>query len=167
MPRVGRTIGPAQPSAPLEARAPAVTGEAIHKCVVDGQVTYSNHPCPDGAESQPMQAAGEDPNGVVGSTGDTVPVVVARPTSLAVGDPSHQTAVCGYLLAEITRLDFEFQQPLPPAVLDHISTRLSALRAEHAAAQCGPLPKSADDKKAASGAGQRRATKVVDEKAGD
>ncbi|NZA01973.1 DUF4124 domain-containing protein [Ottowia beijingensis] len=144
-PPVGRTVQPAQPSAPLEAPAPAVTGQAIHKCVVDGQVTYSNQPCPDGAASEALQADGEDPNGVVGSTGDSVPVLVARPTSLGVGDPSHQTAVCGYLLAEITRLDFEFRQPLPPNVLDHISSRLSALRAEHAAAQCAPLPKAAAD----------------------
>ncbi len=166
-PPVGRTVQPAQPSAPLEAPAPAVTGQAIHKCVVDGQVTYSNQPCPDGAASEALQADGEDPNGVVGSTGDSVPVLVARPTSLGVGDPSHQTAVCGYLLAEITRLDFEFRQPLPPNVLDHISSRLSALRAEHAAAQCAPLPKAAADAKAAPAARKRPAAKVVDEKPGD
>ena len=59
-PPVGRTVQPAQPSAPLEAPAPAVTGQAIHKCVVDGQVTYSNQPCPDGAASEALQADGED-----------------------------------------------------------------------------------------------------------
>ena len=163
-PPVGRTIRPPQPSAPLEAPAPAVTGQAIHKCMVDGQVTYSNQPCPDGAPGEPLQAEGEDPNGVVGSTGDSVPVLVARPTSLGVGDPSHEAAVCGYLLAEITRLDFEFRQPLPPNVLDHISSRLSALRAEHGAAKCPALPKAkADDGKAAPTARKRPAAKVVDE----
>lgn len=161
-PPVGRTVQPAQPSAPLEAPAPAVTGQAIHKCVVDGQVTYSNQPCPDGAASEALQADGEDPNGVVGSTGDSVPVLVARPTSLGVGDPSHQTAVCGYLLAEITRLDFEFRQPLPPPVLDHISTLLGTLRAQSGAARC--VPPQADA--AAPPARGRAAPKVVEEKRG-
>lgn len=157
---VGRTLGPAQPSAPREAPAPAVTGQAIHKCVVDGHVTYSNQPCADGAEGQPLHAAaGEDPNGVLGSAGDDPRAVAARPVHVSVDDPSHRTAVCGYLLAEITRLDFEFQQPLPPAVIDHISTQLGALRADHAAAKCGALPKSLS----AAGSG----AKVVDEKRGD
>ena len=58
-----RTIRPAQPSAPPnEGTAPAVTGEAIHKCVVDGQVTYTNQACPDGSSGGLMQAAGADPS---------------------------------------------------------------------------------------------------------
>ena len=62
-----RTIRPAQPSAPPnEGTAPAVTGEAIHKCVVDGQVTYTNQACPDGSTGGLMQATGADPNGVSG-----------------------------------------------------------------------------------------------------
>ena len=95
----------AQPSAPPnEGTAPAVTGEAIHKCVVDGQVTYTNQACPDGSSGGLMQAAGADPNGVSGSAGDTVPsVLVARPANLGAGDPSQQTALCGYLAAEIAR----------------------------------------------------------------
>nr|MBP6666243.1 hypothetical protein [Ottowia sp.] len=87
-----RTIRPAQPSAPPnEGTAPAVTGEAIHKCVVDGQVTYTNQACPDGSSGGLMQAAGADPNGASGSAGDTVPsVLVARPANLGAGDPSQQ-----------------------------------------------------------------------------
>ncbi|MDO5693754.1 MAG: hypothetical protein Q4G70_14975 [Pseudomonadota bacterium] len=163
----GRTIRTPQPSPPVEAVAPAVTGQAIHKCIIDGQVSYSNQPCPEGATSTPVVAAGEDPNGVAGSAGDSVPALVARPTSLGVGDPSHQVAACAYLVAEITRLDFEFQQPLPPNVLDHISTRLTTLRAEHQGAKCGPLPKTEASTQAAPAARKRTEQKVVDEKPGD
>ena len=165
---VRRTIRPAQPSAPPnEGTAPAVTGEAIHKCVVDGQVTYTNQACPDGSSGGLMQATGADPNGVSGSAGDTVPsVLVARPANLGAGDPSQQTALCGYLAAEIARLDFEFKQPLPPNVLDHISSQLSGLRAQHGAAKCEPLPKPAADKPAPA-VRKRAPPKVVEEKRED
>ena len=163
-----RTIRPAPPSAPPnEGTAPAVTGEAIHKCVVDGQVTYTNQACPDGSTGGLMQATGADPNGVSGSAGDTVPsVLVARPANLGAGDPSQQTALCGYLAAEIARLDFEFKQPLPPNVLDHISSQLSGLRAQHGAAKCEPLPKPAADKPAPA-VRKRAPPKVVEEKRED
>ena len=165
---VRRTIRPAQPSAPPnEGTAPAVTGEAIHKCVVDGQVTYTNQACPDGSSGGLMQATGADPNGVSGSAGDTVPsVLVARPANLGAGDPSQQTALCGYLAAEIARLDFEFKQPLPPNVLDHISSQLSGLRAQHGAAKCEPLPKPGADKPAPA-VRKRAPPKVVEEKRED
>lgn len=165
---VRRTIRPAQPSAPPnEGTAPAVTGEAIHKCVVDGQVTYTNQACPDGSSGGLMQATGADPNGVSGSAGDTVPsVLVARPANLGAGDPSQQTALCGYLAAEIARLDFEFKQPLPPNVLDHVSSQLSGLRAQHGAAKCEPLPKPAADKPAPA-VRKRAPPKVVEEKRED
>ena len=163
-----RTIRPAQPSAPPnEGTAPAVTGEAIHKCVVDGQVTYTNQACPDGSSGGLMQATGADPNGVSGSAGDTVPsVLVARPANLGAGDPSQQTALCGYLAAEIARLDFEFKQPLPPNVLDHISSQLSGLRAQHGAAKCEPLAKPGADKPAPA-VRKRAPPKVVEEKRED
>ena len=163
-----RTIRPAQPSAPPnEGTAPAVTGEAIHKCVVDGQVTYTNQACPDGSSGGLMQATGADPNGVSGSAGDTVPsVLVARPANLGAGDPSQQTALCGYLAAEIARLDFEFKQPLPPNVLDHVSSQLSGLRAQHGAAKCEPLAKPAADKPAPA-VRKRAPPKVVEEKRED
>ena len=114
-----------------------------------------------------MQAAGADPNGVSGSAGDTVPsVLVARPANLGAGDPSQQTALCGYLAAEIARLDFEFKQPLPPNVLDHISSQLSGLRGQHGAAKCEPLPKPAADKPAPA-VRKRAPPKVVEEKRED
>ena len=165
---VRRTIRPAQPSAPPnEGTAPAVTGEAIHKCVVDGQVTYTNQACPDGSSGGLMQATGADPNGVSGSAGDTVPsVLVARPANLGAGDPSQQTALCGYLAAEIARLDFEFKQPLPPNVLDHVSSQLSGLRAQHGAAKCEPLAKPGADKPAPA-VRKRAPPKVVEEKRED
>ena len=164
-----RSERPAPPVAASEGPAPAVSG-AIHKCVRDGQVTYSNQPCPDGASAAPPQAdaAGTDANGVAGSVGDSVPALLAaRPASLDVGDPGQHSAVCGYLAAEIERLDFEFRQPLPPAVLDHISSQLAGLRAQHGGAHCGALPKAAAADPTAPPAPKRPPAKVVEEKRGD
>ena len=141
----GRTVRPPQPGvAGGEPPAPAVAGGGVNKCVTDGQVTYTNAPCPEGSQAaQAADTPGMDANGVTGSTGDGVPAVVARPAPLSGGaDPSQQAADCSFLTAEIGRLDYEFQQPLPPAVLDHISTRLSGLRAQAGAARCAPPPKA-------------------------
>ncbi|MDO5624130.1 MAG: hypothetical protein Q4G71_05530 [Pseudomonadota bacterium] len=152
----GRTIGPAQPSAPrvAEPAAPAVSGVAgVSKCVVNGQVTYTNAPCPEDAEEPPEEARAA---GGTGATG--LPAPALHPAALGVGnDPSARQSACGYLLAEVMRLDFEFQQPLPPPVLDHISSQLADLRARHEQGRCPPLPKPR------AGASP---TKVVDEKAG-
>lgn len=132
----------AAPAAPVHANkppGPAVTSlEGVNKCVVDGHVTYTNAPCPDGASLPVPEPAvvGADANGVPGLAGDA-PAVVARPAVFgAAGDPSQHTAWCNYLTAEIDRLRFEFEQPLPPPVVDHISTRLSGLRAQQAEARC-------------------------------
>ena len=166
----GRTIRPPQPSAPIanDPLAPAVAGNAsVNKCVVDGQVTYTNEPCPEGAEQLDLHATGADPNGVSGSVGDGVPVLVPRPSALRSGaDPSQQDAACRYLAAEIARLDFEFKQPLPPPVLDHISTRLGQLRADNSAAKCAPPPKTAEAKPPAP-ARKRPSPAVVEEKSSD
>ncbi len=164
-PPVAKAPVPAPATTANEGPAPAVTGQSVHKCVVDGQVTYSNQPCPDGATPSSLAAdvAGTDANGVAGSAGDSVPaVLVARPASLGVGDPGEHGAVCGYLQAEIERLDFEFKQPLPPAVLDHISSQLAGLRTRQGEAKCSPAPKAADKKPAA--APKRPPVKVLEEK---
>ena len=79
---------------------------------------------------------GADPNGVVGLAGDSVPAALPAGISLEGASHSQRDAVCAYLAAEIARLDFEFQQALPPPVLDHLSTRLGGLRAQHRAAEC-------------------------------
>ncbi len=164
-PPQAKAPAPAPATTPNEGPAPAVTGQAIHKCVVDGQVSYSNQPCPDGATSAPLQpdVAGADANGVTGSAGDSVPaVLVARPAGLSVGDPGAKGAVCGYLQAEIERLDFEFKQTLPPAVLDHISSQLASLRARQGEAKCAPAPQAADKK--APAAPKRPPARVMEEK---
>lgn len=154
--------------APTPARAPqapAVVAGGVNKCVRDGHVTYTNEPCPEGS-APPSAVSGMDANGVMGSVGNGVPVVVARPVLLANGsDPGHLDAVCRHLAAELERLDFEFRQPLPPPVLDHISSRLNTLRAQSQAAECAPVARPAAAKPAA--AGKRPARKVVEEKAGD
>lgn len=158
---------PAAVSGGGEAPAPAVTGGGVNKCVLDGHVTYTSGPCPEGSEPTAIAAAGLDPNGVLGSTGDRVPATtVAQPVALAAAgsDPGQQEAACGYLAAEIERLDFEFRQPLPPQVLDHISSRLTSLRGQSQAGQCEPAAKPAAKPAPAA---KRPARKVVEEKAGD
>lgn len=159
---------PAPPPPPgaaaREPLAPAVSGEAIHKCVSGGHVTYTNQPCPEGAAADAAPATGLDPNGVSGSAGDGLPVVVvARPAPFATDDPSQRDAACRYLAAEIERLDFEFRQPLPPPVLDHISTLLGTLRAQSGAARCAPPPQADAPVPPARA---RAAPKVVEEKRG-
>ena len=162
---VPRTVqAPAAQKAASGARAAGqVAGlEGVNKCVVDGQVTYTNTPCPAGSTPEPRSSgmaeadteepAGVDANGVSGSTGDNGPAVrVARPAVFTASghDPSQQTSLCGYWSAEIERLDFEFQQPLPPPVLDQISTHLASLRGQYTEAKCGPAPKSAQAKASA------------------
>jgi len=153
-------VRPAPQAAPDATRgvvAPAVVGGSVNKCVVDGQVTYTNTPCPEGAQEAPPEApavTGMDANGVVGSTGVRVAATSSPPVPLGGGaDPGQLTADCNFLSAEVTRLDYEFQQPLPPPVLDHIATRLVELRKHAAAAQCAVPP-----------ARSSAPTKVVEEK---
>ena len=119
-------------NAETEPIAPAVTGEAVHRCVrPDGQMVLTNQACPSG--SRPDAAP---------------PATVQRPPATAAiswagDDPSLHDATCHYLMAEIERLGYEFQQPLPPPVIDGISTRLSTLRGESTQGGCAPLPKPA------------------------
>ena len=140
------TPGPQRPGLPRpdigdEGPAPAVTGQGVRQCVVDGRVTYTNLPCPETAARAPRQvAAGELP---------------------VAADASQQAAVCAYLQAEIERLDFEFRQPLPPPVLDLISSRLSGLRTSHGTSGCHPLPRATDGKATAA---QRPPARVMQEK---
>ncbi|HNR82453.1 MAG: hypothetical protein IT498_02035 [Rubrivivax sp.] len=142
---LGRTVTAPQAGVPPEAAAPAAVGQAIHRCRIDGQLTYTNLPCAPGTEDLPAPALGADPNGVVGLAGDSVPSVQPAELSLEGASRSQRDAACAYLAAEIARLEFEFQQPLPPPVLDHLSTRLSGLRARQRAAECGaPAVPAAD-----------------------
>ena len=107
--------------------APAVIGGALNRCLVNGEQVFSNAPCPAGSSL----AAAVAP--------------AAAPSAAASDDDaaSQQAATCGFLAAELSRLDYEFHQPLPPTVLDHISTRLTALRAQSAAARCAPPAREA------------------------
>lgn len=173
---IPRTVQPPAPVQPAAPAGPAVAGlEGVNKCVVDGQVTYTNTACPAGATLEPPNVGqpdvtGTDANGVTGSAGDGGPVRVARPEvfSAAGNDPSQHTSMCGYWTAEIERLDFEFQQPLPPPVLDQISTHLGNLRDQYADAKCGPPPKPrADAAKAAAKAPAPKPARVVEERSGD
>ncbi|HQD15159.1 MAG TPA: hypothetical protein PLY54_06910 [Ottowia sp.] len=141
---VAQPAPPARPSTGGEPPAPAVVGGAINKCVLDGQVTYTNAPCPEGSSPAAVGPAGVDPNGVAGSTGESAAVAAVRPVlPSGADDPSQHEAGCNFLLAEFARLDYEFHQPLPPAVLDYLSTRLAGLRAQAGPAGCALPPRAA------------------------
>ena len=108
--------------------APAVVGGALNRCLVNGEQVFTNGPCPAGSSLAAAVAVAP----------------TAAPSAAASGDEaSEQAATCGFLAAELSRLDYEFHQPLPPAVLDHISTRLTDLRAQSAAARCAALARPA------------------------
>ena len=170
-----RTVQPPAPQ-PAAPAGPSVAGlEGVNKCVVDGQVTYTNAACPPGATPEPPNVAQTDVTGTAapaapGPDGDPGAVQVPRPAAFSASgdDPSQRTSMCGYWLAEIERLDFEFQQPLPPPVLDQISTHLGNLREQFAQAKCGPPPKPrADAAKAAAKAAPARPARVVEERSSD
>ena len=173
---VPRTVTPPAPMTPAAPAGPAVSGlEGVNKCVVDGQVTYTNAPCPPGAAPEPPtvsqpDTAGTDADSAPGAEGDAGAVRVPRPAAFGPTghDPSQLTSMCAYWSAEMERLDFEFQQPLPPPVLDQVSTHLGKLREQFTQAKCGPLPKPRGD--AAKPAGKTAPAKparVVEERSGD
>ncbi|CAM5778277.1 hypothetical protein ACFOHU_13305 [Ottowia pentelensis] len=141
------TAPTATPNAEAEPIAPAVTGEAVHRCLrPDGQMVLTNQACPSGSrpEAAPPAADQRPP--------------AAAAIRWAGDDPSLHDATCHYLTAEIERLGYEFQQPLPPPVIDGISTRLSTLRGESAQGGCAPLPKPA------AAPGERSSHKVLTER---
>jgi len=136
-----------------EPPAPAVLGNAadIHPCVLNGQTTYTSQPCPSGAQPLFPPRSAADANGVVGSTGEPPAAAPgsASPTPADDGAAARD-AECGYLAAEIARLRHEFDQPLPPPVLDQVASRLKALRARSAQRQCPAEPTAAAAAAAAS-----------------
>lgn len=158
----------AQPDAPVardgaarseeaDVRAPAVVGDnIINKCVINDQITFTNEPCPEGTVASSVDATATDQNGVTGFTGDKAPAVAERPALS--DDPSQRVAECHYLAAEIARMDYDFQQQLPPPVLDQIATSLKIAREQSASLKCPGLPKEASLAKPAS------KSKVLEEK---
>jgi len=137
----GAGTAPGAAPAPIPARsgdplAPAVIGGQINKCLINGQVTYTNEPCPEGTSADMAESTGTDPNGVTGSTGARAPMVAIRPVLPANDSPGQRAAECRFLAAEVSRLDYEFQQTLPPPVLDQIATDLRGLREHRAGLKC-------------------------------
>ncbi len=140
---------PPPPTGEADLRAPAVAGDnIINKCVMGGQVTYTNDPCPEGSTTGTVEATAIDPNGVTGFTGDKAPAATER--APASDDPSQRAAECDYLAAEIARMDYEFKQPLPPPVLDQIATDLKNAREQGASLKCTGIPKASAEAKSAS-----------------
>lgn len=100
----------------VEPLPPAVLGRRINKCIIQGRVTYTNDACPEGATEE--------------SASVTTP-------SLAFPDgPGQREATCRFLAAEISRLNYEFQQTLPPPVLDEISSDLKVRREQAVHLSC-------------------------------
>lgn len=99
---------------------PAVVGGRIHKCILDGKVTYTNEACPAGAAVEPASDK----------------LAATAPFLAADARPSQRDAACRFLSAEISRLDYEFQQTLPPPVLDEIASDLKSLREQASHLKC-------------------------------
>ncbi len=95
---------------------PAVVGARIRKCIKQGGVTYTNDPCPEGAAEE--------------SASVTTPLLAAPDR------PSQREATCRFLTAEISRLSYEFQQTLPPPILDEISSDLKVRREQAVHLNC-------------------------------
>ena len=119
---------PARPGASQpgnEPLAPAVLGGAgVHPCTINGQTTYTSRPCPPGSTANNSGISG-------------VSAQPGRESPPAAGDSqAAREAQCGYLAAETTRLGHEFDQLLPPPVLDQIAGRLKALRERSAQLKC-------------------------------
>jgi len=111
--------------------APAVRGDAIHRCVQGDREVFTNQACPEGFVADSGSPA-HAPRAVAAAT---------VPHDGGTTSPDQRIALCHYLLAEVQRLDFEFRQPLPPPVLDRISTRLGVLRDQGEQLRCA-LPKA-------------------------
>ncbi|MDR2154009.1 MAG: hypothetical protein LBE78_03140 [Burkholderiaceae bacterium] len=118
--------------------APAVIGGNVNRCLLNGQLVYTNTPCPEGSRPAVVSPSGIEPGGVLGVSGEGALAVAS-----GIDDASQRADICNFLAAEISRLDYEFRQPLPPTVLDDISTRLARLRAQADAARCNPPAKPA------------------------
>lgn len=161
-------VRPAQSSTPPvaegELQAPAVVGtNIINRCELNGQITFTNEACPEGAVAllSPAEATAVDPNGVSGSTGEKAPAV---DRVAVVSEPNDQEAECRYLVAEVTRLNYEFQQSLPPPVLDQIATRLKDMRDRSAGLKCAGSSKQESAKPAPSARRAASAPKILEEK---
>jgi hypothetical protein len=145
----GSSGQPVQPGAAAdEPPAPAVVGGAVNKCVAGSQVIYTNAPCPAGSSLATADPAGE-----------AVPLATLPMAPSGDSDPSQQQANCNFLSAELARLNYEFEQPLPPTVLDDISTRLSNLRAQTKEAGCAASPPAQPASSAASAPNRPRPAK--------
>lgn len=116
---------PSVPSVLPTPDEPAVRGDAIHRCVQGDREVFTNQACPEGFAAD---------SGLPARARQAVAATV--PHDSGATSPDQRIALCHYLLAEVQRLDFEFGQPLPPPVLDRISTRLGVLRDQGEQLRC-------------------------------
>lgn len=140
--------GPVQPAEPSAAPpAPVIAGApGIHKCLVDGHTTYTNEPCAPGTDAREVLAAT-----AADRAGESVTIAPAAspPRAVRSNAGAQDIAQCHFLSAEIARLSYEFEQPLPPPVIDHIATRLKQLQERSAEAGCGASPPTSRGKRRA------------------
>lgn len=119
----GRPVEPPPPATqPAAEGAPGSAPAGVHRCVIGGQITYTNTACPPESEPAPPATA--------------APAATPALSDADADSPDARTAICRHLAAEAQRLDFEFQQPLPPPVIDHIATRQGELRAQQESVGC-------------------------------
>jgi hypothetical protein len=90
------------------------------------------------ASGKPLEVAVPPPVEVDGLTQPTASATAATtsekiPTAAVdlgnINDPDQRRSVCGYLAAELERLNYEFKQPLPPPVIDRIATQIEQIQA--------------------------------------
>ncbi|MBY4597621.1 hypothetical protein [Ottowia caeni] len=109
-----------RPAPSGEPLPPAVVGGRIQKCILDGKVTYTDEACAAGASMEPARDK----------------MAATAPFLAADARPSQRDAACRYLSAEVSRLDYEFQQTLPPPVLDAIASDLKSMREQASHLKC-------------------------------
>ncbi|MDR0458792.1 MAG: hypothetical protein LBH10_07195 [Burkholderiaceae bacterium] len=72
----------------------------------------------------------------LGNTPSPAPAATADGALGDINDPNQRRSVCGYLAAQSDRLNYEFKQPLPPPVIDHIATEVEQARAQASRYSC-------------------------------
>lgn len=141
---LGRPPRPVASQEPIPGAASRADGRRlVIKCISKGQVSYSDHACPDGAEvksllidpklnladapSLPSRPAINPPTaGVAANPPQADPLPVAQM-------PSNE---CLWLAAEINRLDQLARQAQPPAMQDYLRTQRKQHRDRQAELNC-------------------------------
>jgi hypothetical protein len=98
-----------------------------------------------------VRAAGREPGNVIAAPPARIAPPQSAPAPGAAGgapaaitdlgvinDPDQRRSVCGFVAAELQRLDHEFKQPLPLSVIDRIATEIAQWRSQAERYGCAP-----------------------------